>query len=132
MPTAKQLGYDHHAYLTPVVVSAPTAVGANGVTTKFTAFTAMQLRAVCMRPITASTLAGSQPLCFTLSGTTTSTSTLTALTSAAIAALPNVLATAVSLAQGDIFWATHGTDATAVVGVAFECYPTPGASLACP
>ncbi len=128
--TAKTLAYDHGAYQIPVVISGPTTAGANGVTAKFIAFTAMQIRACAMRPITASTAAGSQPLLFKLTATTTTTTTLTALTSAAITTLPNVLATAVTLAQGDVFWATHGTDTTAVVGVAIEAYAVPGASLA--
>jgi hypothetical protein len=131
MAVAKTLGYDHPAYQVPVVIGGPTTVGANGVGTKFVAYTAMQLRAVQMRPIIASTAAGSQPLCYTISGTTTSTATLTVLTSAAIANITNVLSTAVDLAAGDVFYATHGTDATAVVGVNFQCYTTPGASLAC-
>jgi hypothetical protein len=128
---AKQLAYDHHAYLSPVIYSGPTAVGAAGVGTKFSAFTASQLRAVMVRPITASTSA-SQPVLLTVSGTTTTTTTLTALTSASIAAIPNVLATAINLAQGDPFWISHGADATVVLGAAFETYPTPGAALACP
>jgi len=132
MAVAKTLGYDHPAYQVPTIFSGPTTVGANGVGTKFIAHTAGQLRAVTMRPITASTAAGSQPLAFTLTGTTTSTATLTVLTSAAVATLPNVLATSVTMAAGDVMWATHGTDATAIVGVSFEFYPAPGASLACP
>jgi hypothetical protein len=38
----------------------------------------------------------------------------------------------VSLAQGDQFWVTHGTDATISLSVAVEAYPTPGATIACP
>lgn len=132
MPTAKTLAYDHAAYRVPIILSDDTTVGANGITSKFAAFTAMQIRACLMTPNVASTAAGSQPLMFVKSGTATTTTTLTALTSAAVTPLTNVLATAVSMAQGDQVWVTHGTDATAVLCVAIEAYATPGASLACP
>jgi mRNA-degrading endonuclease toxin of MazEF toxin-antitoxin module len=132
MPTSKQLRYDHYAYQTPVVFMGQTTVGANGVSPKFAAFTAMQIRAVPVTPNVASTAAGSQPLLFVKSGTATSTTTLTALTSAAITPLPNLLATAVTLVAGDQVWLTHGTDATAVLSVAVEMYPTPGAALSAP
>ncbi len=132
MPVAKALGYDHPAYLTPYVFMGQTTVGASGVTPKFAAFTAMQIRAALCVPNDASTAAGSQPLLFIKSGTATTTTTLTALTSAAITPLTNVLATAVSLVQGDQVWLTHGTDATAVMSVGVEMYCTPGAVLAAP
>lgn len=125
----KQQSYDHPAYITPYAFSGATTVGASGITTKFAAFTAMQIKAVCMAPNIASTAAGSQPLLYTVSGTATATTTLTVLTSAARAVLTNALATAVTLAQGDQFYVTHGTDATAVCAVAVECYLTPGANL---
>lgn len=132
MPTSKTLAYDHEAYRTPIVFMGQTTVGASGVSPKFAAFTAMQVRAVLLTPNVASTAAGSQPLMFVKSGTATTTTTLTALTSAAITPLTNVLATAVSLTQGDQVWVTHGTDATAVASLGIECYPTPGAALSCP
>lgn len=132
MPVSKRLGYDHPAYITPVVFMGQTTAGASGVTPKFAAFTAMQIRAAMMTPNVASTAAGSQPLLFVKSGTATSTTTLTALTSAAIAPLPNLLATAVSLVAGDQVWLTHGTDAQAVASVAVEMYLTPGAAISCP
>jgi tetraacyldisaccharide-1-P 4'-kinase len=132
MPTAKQLGYDHDVYQTPIILAGNTTVGANGVSQKFAAFTAMQLRACAVRPNVATTAAGSQPLLYTISGTATATTTLSALTSAAITVQSNVLATAVSLVQGDIVYVTHGTDATASLSFGIECYPTPGAAVACP
>ena len=124
----KSMAYDHAAYLTPYVFSGMSTVGANGVTTKFAAFTTMKLKQVVMGPVIASTAAGSQPLVFTKSGTTTSTTTLTVLTSAASAAIVNDV-TDVSLAQGDQFWATHGTDATATVAFAFETVVVPGSDI---
>ncbi len=132
MPVAKTLAYDHEAYRTPYPFFGQTTVGANGVSPKFAAFTAMQVRAVCMTPNVASTAAGSQPLMFVKSGTATTTTTLTVLTSGSVAPLTNVLATAVSLAQGDQCWVTHGTDATAVLSLGIEAYVVPGAALACP
>lgn len=132
MPTSKTLAYDHEAYRTPYPFFGQTTVGANGVSPKFAAFTAMQIRAVCLTPNVASTAAGSQPLMFVKSGTATTTTTLTVLTSGAVAVLPNLLSTAVSVVQGDQVWVTHGTDATAVLSAGIEMYLTPGAALACP
>lgn len=131
MPTSKTLAYDDQAYQVPVVLSAATAVGANGVTTKFAAFTAMQVRGAVFGPNTVGTSA-TTPLMFVKSGTATTTTTFTALSSATTAASAQALATAVSLVQGDQFWVTHGTDATTSVSVALECYTTPGAALLCP
>jgi hypothetical protein len=131
MPVSKQLQYDHHAYLSPIVHAGNTTVGAAGVSQKFAAFTALQLRAVRLRPSIASTSA-TQPLMYSVSGTTTTTTTLSAITSAAITVQDNLLATAISMAAGDFVYLTHGTDATAQVAFAIECYPTPGAALACP
>lgn len=131
MPTAKQLGYDHVAYLAPVVMAGNTTVGAAGVSQKFAAFTALQIRAVPAKPNVASTGA-SQPLMYVVSGTATTTTTLSALTSAAITPAANVLATAVTCVQGDTIYVTHGADATASLSFAIEAYPTPGAALACP
>lgn len=125
----KSMAYDHPAYTTPYVFSGSTTAGANGTTTKFAAFTAMQIKAALTTPNVASTAAGSQPLLFVKSGTATSTTTLTALTSAAITPLTNALSTAATLVQGDQFWVTHGTDATAVLSVAIETVLTPGANL---
>lgn len=132
MPVSKQLAYDHVGYQSPVVMAGNTTVGANGVSQKFAAFTAMQLRACLVKPNIATTAAGSQPLLYTISGTTTTTTTLTALTSAAITVLPNLFSTAVSVAQGDTIYLTHGTDATASLSFAIEAYPVPGAALSCP
>lgn len=132
MPTSKTLAYDHDAYQSPIVLAGQTTVGANGVSPKFAAFTALQVRACLVTPNVASTAAGSQPLMFVKSGTATSTTTLTVLTSGSVAPLTNVLSTAVSLTQGDQIWVTHGTDATAVLSIGIEAYVTPGAALACP
>jgi hypothetical protein len=131
MPTAKQLAYDHVAYQVPQVFAGSSTAGANGVTTKFGAFTAMQLRRVAYAPNIAST-SSTQPLLYSKSGTSTTTTTLSAVTSAATTAIDYVLATAISLAQGDQFWVAHGTDATVSLSVGIECYVTPGASIACP
>lgn len=123
------MNYDHPAYVTPVVYSGLSAVGANGVTTKFCAYTASKIKSVTYAPVIATTAAGSTPLLFTKSGTTTSTSTLTAITSASSAARNVALATAISLAQGDQFWCAHGTDATTAVAFAIETLLVPGADV---
>lgn len=125
--------YDAPVYTTPVIFSGLSAVGASGVTTKWSAYTAMKVMSVTQGPVIATTAAGSQPLLFTKTGTTTSTTTFTsALTSASSAAVNFALATPVSLAQGDQFWYTHGTDATAAVSVAVECRVIPGSNYTAP
>jgi len=125
----RTLAYDHPAYLVPHVFAGNTTVGANGISQKFAAFTAMQIKAVQSSPNIASTAAGSQPLMYTVSGTTTATTTLTVLTSAARTTRNDALSTAVSLVAGDQVYLTHGTDATAVMSFAVECSLTPGAAL---
>ena len=129
--TTKNLCYDHPAYLVPVVYSGSTAVGANGVSTKFAAFTAMKVKQVVHAPNLAlvTTAAGSQPLLYTQSGTATATTTLTVVTSAAYTAAVDDV-TDVTLAAGDVFWYTHGTDATTSRSVAIECALIPGAAIA--
>ena len=128
--TSKSMAYDHPAYTVPYIFSGSTTAGANGVTTKFAAFTAMKLKQVVNSPNLAlpTTAAGSQPLLYTQSGTTTSTTTLTVLTSASYAAVVDDI-TDVTLAQGDCFWFTHGTDASTSRSVAIEAVAVPGSSL---
>lgn len=123
----QSFAYDHAVYQQRFISSGLSAAGANGVTTKFAAFTAMQIKSVTQGPVIASTAAGSQPLLFTKNGTTTSTTTLTVLTSGASAAINN--AVSVTLAQGDQFWYTHGTDATAAIAVAVEAVVVPGSTV---
>jgi hypothetical protein len=125
----KSMAYDHPAYIIRQSYSGMSAAGASGVTTKFAAYTAMKILSVTQGPVIAATAAGSQPLLYSKSGTTTSTTTLTVLTSASSAAINDALATPVTLAQGDQFWYTHGTDGTATVGVAIETQLVPGASV---
>lgn len=127
--TTKTYAYDHPAYQVPYINSGSTTAGANGISTKWAAFTAMQIKAVRIGVNIASTSA-SQPLLYTKSGTATATTTLTALTSGAVTPFTNELATPVTLAQGDQFYVTHGTDATVSLSVAVESYATPGAALA--
>lgn len=126
--TDKSMAYDHPAYLVPYVFSGLSAAGASGVTTKFAAFTAMKIKAVHTGPVVAGTSA-SQPLLYSKSGTATATTTLTALTSASTSAITDDLVTEVTLARGDQFWYTHGTDSTASNAVAIECVVIPGANI---
>ena len=128
--TSKSMAYDHPAYTVPVIHSGNSAVGANGVTQKFAAYTAMKIKQVVHKPCLAlvTTAAGSQPLLYSQNLNTTTTTTLTVLTSASYAAVVNDIAD-VTLAQGDCFWYTHGTDATASLAVAIECVVVPGADI---
>jgi len=122
------MSYDHPVYTTPVIFSGLSAAGANGVTTKWCAYTAMKIMSVTQGPFVAATSA-SQALLYKKTGTTTTTTTLTALTSASTAAINDALATPVTLAQGDQFWYTHGTDATASNAVAVEARVVPGSNV---
>jgi hypothetical protein len=115
-----------------VAYSGATTVGANGISPRFGVACDSKLTAVILAPHIATTAAGSQPLLYVRSGTTTSTSTLTVLTSGSQAKVRNVLATTISLLEGDSFYVTHGTDATAVCGVAIQTFPNGGATLAFP
>lgn len=124
----QSLNYDHPVYVTPVIFSGGSTAGANGVTTKFAAYTSMKIKSVTYAANTAGT-SSTTPLLFTKSGTTTATSTLTAIASAATSATNVALATAVALAQGDQFWVTHGTDATIAISVAIETLVTPNATI---
>jgi len=127
----KNMAYDHPAYTVPYVYSGSTTVGANGVTTKFAAFTAMKVKQVVHGPNLAlvTTAAGSQPLLYTQSGTTTATATLSVVTSAAYTVATDDISD-VTLAAGDVFWYTHGTDATTSRSASIECVAIPGAAVA--
>lgn len=129
--TTKSMSYDHPAYTVPYVFSGSTTAGANGTTTKFAAFTAMKIKQVVHGPNLAlvTTAAGSQPLLYSQSGTATATTTLTVITSAAYTVATDDIAE-VTLAAGDVFWYTHGTDATTSRSVAIECVAVPGAAVA--
>lgn len=126
---SQSMAYDHPVYVVPVIYSGLTTVGASGVTTKWAAYTAMKIKSVTYAPVIATTAAGSTPLLFSKTGTTTATSTLTALTSASSAAVNFALATPVTLARGDQFWFTHGTDGTAAVAAAVETVVVPGSDI---
>ena len=127
----KSMAYDHPAYTVPMVFSGSTTAGANGVTTKFAAFTAMKIKQVVNAPNLAlvTTAAGSQPLLYTQNGTATTTTTLTVLTSGSYNTVTDDI-TDVTLAAGNAFWFTHGTDATTSRSVAIECITIPGADVA--
>lgn len=124
----KAFAYDNPIYQVPVIYSGSIAAGANGVTDKFAAFTAQKIKSVTFGPAVVGTSA-TTPLLYVKSGTTTTTTTLTALTSATTVATNQALSTAATLAQGDQFWVTHGTDATIVSSVAVETYVIPGSTV---
>ena len=125
--TTKSMAYDHPAYLVPVVYSGSTVAGANGVSPKFAAFTAQKIKSVTLGPAVAAT-SSTDPKLFIKSGTATTTTALSALTSAASAAVNNDVSS-LALAQGDQFWIAHGTDATVVAAVAIETVVVPGSTI---
>lgn len=124
----KSMEYCHPAYLVPVIYSGSSAVGANGVTTKFCAYTAQKIMSLTYSANIASTSA-TQPLFYYKSGTTTSTATPTSVSSALTSAVNYAFATPLSLAQGDQFWLAHGTDETVSLSVAVETLVVPGANV---
>lgn len=125
------LNYDHPAYIVPYIYSGSSTAGANGTTTKWAAFTAQKLETVHYATNIAST-SSTTPLLYIKSGTTTSTRTLSAVSSAATSANRNELSTAVTLARGDQFWVAHGTDATVSLSVAIETHVIPGSDITVP
>lgn len=126
----KNMAYDHPAYTVPYVYSGSTTVGENGVTTKFAAFTAMKIKQVVSAPnLALVSTSATQPLLYSQSGTATATATLSAVTSAAYTAKTDDISE-VTLAAGDVFWYTHGTDATTSRSVSIECVAIPGAAVA--
>jgi hypothetical protein len=120
--------YDHPVYTTPYVYAGGTTVGANGLSTKFAAFTAQKIKAVQYSANVVGT-SSTTPLLFTKSGTATATTTLTAIASAATNAVDFALSTAVTLAAGDQFWVSHGTDATIAISASIETLVIPGANV---
>jgi hypothetical protein len=128
----KNMAYDHPAYVTPVIYSGMSTAGANGVTTKWAAYTAQKIMSVTYTQVVLSTAAGSQPLLYYKTGTNTGTSTLTVLSSGSATAINLAIATPISLIQGDWFYFTHGTDGTATVAVAVETNVIPGSNITAP
>ena len=120
--------YSHPVYIVPVIYSGSSAAGANGVTTKWAAYTAQKIMSVSYAANIAST-SSTTPLLYKKSGTTTSTTTMTAVASAATAAVNYAPATPVSLAQGDQFWVAHGTDGTVALSIAVETLVVPGSTV---
>ena len=117
--TTQTLRLDHPAYTIPYVFSGSTTAGANGVTTRFAAFTDMKIKQVVNAPNLAlvTTAAGSQPFLYSQNGTATTTTTLTVITSGAYTTLTDDIAD-ITLAVGNAFWFAHGTDATTSRSVA--------------
>lgn len=125
------MSYDHPAYITPVVFSGSTTVGANGTTNKFCAFADMKIKQIVSCPNLAlvTTAAGSRPLLYTQQASTTNTTTLAVITSASYGALLDDI-TDVSVSRGSTFWYTHGTDASTSRSVSIECALVPSADVA--
>ena len=125
------LSYDDGNYTHSRWFTDSTAAGANAATTRFLAVQAMQLVGAVYAPVAVSTSA-SQPLFYFKSGTTTTTATPTAITSAATTTHTWVPATNISLARGDVFYAAHGTDATLTLAVGFVGYAVVGGTMIVP
>ena len=120
--------YSHPVYTVPVIYSGSSTAGANGVTTKWAAYTTQKIMSVSYATNIAST-SSTTPLLYKKTGTTTTTTTLTAVASAATAAVNYAPTTPVSLVQGDQFWVAHGTDATVSLSVAVETLVVPGSTV---
>lgn len=121
----KDMAYDSPLYAGRLLVGG-TLTGANGVTGKFAGHAAMVVKAVNTCVQTAGTSAD-QHYFYKISGTTTSTTTLHSVASAATGAAQTL--TSNTLALGDLFYVAKGTDATLVEGCGIELQLIPGASV---
>ena len=124
----QSLDYTAPVHLVPVIYSGSSAAGANGVTTKFAAYTSQKVMSLTYSANIASTSA-TQPLFYSKSGTATATATPTSVGSAVVSAINYAFATPLALAQGDQFWLAHGTDGTISLSVAVETLVVPGANI---
>ncbi len=132
----KSMAYDHPAYLVPQTYTGEIIATASAKTARFAAFTALQLKSITVTVVTAGGTANTIDLIRQATGGT-------ALTT--MATISNVIGTSVggvttyavmthasagSLAQGDVLYATKGSaDGTGVYAVAVEYVVTPGASV---
>lgn len=132
--TTKDMAYDHPAYL--AVLGIPTAQmnGSAGTSTKFAAFTTMQIKSVTVAATTRGTSADViNVVKVTGSGGTNTTTTTTAYGTMGSGAYYGnygpAPASQVSLVQGDTWWVQKGTDATATYGGMVEAVLSPLAQV---
>lgn len=116
--TIKSQVYDHPAYQAIYPIPSGTLTGANGLGTKYAAFTAQTIKSITVAATTLSTSADVVSL-VRITGTngTNTTTTTTAYgtvgSAAYFANLTPLLPTSqVTLQQGDQWWIQKGTDAT--------------------
>jgi hypothetical protein len=127
--------YDHPAYLAVYPVGLGTITGAAGITTKQAAFTSQIVKSVTI----AATVLGTGTDTINVvkvtgsNGTNTTTSTTLYGTSGSGSYFgnftPAVASNQVTLLQGDQWWVSKGTDATATYAVTAELLSLPLANL---
>lgn len=118
---AKNMAYDHPAYIAVLPMPSASITGAAGVGTKFAAFTALQVKSVQVASVTAGTSADIINV-VKVSGTTTTTTAYGTMGSAALVGnlTPLLPAGQVSCLQGDQFWVQKSGDLTAIFAVTVE------------
>ena len=128
---AKNMAYDHPAYLAVIPQTAGTITGAAGLSTKFAAFTAMQVKSITLAALVLSTgadIVSIVKVSGTL-GTNTTTTTQVYGTHGSAAYLSNLTpaapASQMTLQQGDTWWVQKGADATSTFAATVELAITP-------
>lgn len=131
----KNMAYDHPAYLAVIPQSAGTLTGAAGLSTKFAAFTAMQVKSITLAALVLSTGADivSVVKVTGVAGTNTTTTTQIYGTHGSGAYLSNLTpllpASQLSLQQGDTWWVQKGADATTTFAATVELAVLPLANV---
>ena len=125
----KSMSYDHPAYLARYSQAGTFTAGAS-TTFKFCAFTNMVIKSVTLNPIVLSTVNDIVTAVQILAaGGSTNTQVLSTFTAVQTAGGNFVMTAANTLAQGDEFKVTKGTDALMTYDIAVEYVLVPGANV---
>ena len=126
----RSMSYDHPAYLTPLVSSADIPATTVAQAGRFAAWTTMIAKAAQVSVMVAGTDTVIPTLVFRkINGTSTTVIGSSNISTNAIGYTTNVLFTNGTFAQGDIFVAVKGADATAVFAVGVEWRVSAGANI---
>lgn len=136
--SSKSMAYDHPAYQAVTTKPLAIAAGSGAASEKFVAFTAKLIKSVTLKPTTAGTSNDVQSL-IQISGTTTTTTALSTIGSAATASVQTQPSAALNqagtpylgnpLAAGDTYYVVKGTDGTLVLAGELEEVLLPGANV---
>lgn len=136
--TTKNMAYDHAAYLSVQHFGLGQINGSGGASAKHCAFTAMQVKSITVGAALGAALGTSADVINVvkitgLNGTNTTTSTTAYGTMGSGAYFgnftPAIASNQVTLQQGDVWWVTKGTDATATYAGGGEVVILPQANV---